>query len=105
MAEKKMGPGQALVTLAILGGVGYWWYFGGGFEHQVASTTKDLQQSVASDMIQQYEIVKRQGSSTDRCMQSNMVSGSFLGAKDEANYAKWKAIAKSDCKAAGVPLE
>lgn len=103
MAEK-MGAGQAIVTLAIVGG-GIWYFWGGGVEKHTASAVAELQQSVASEFLQQYEIVKRQGSATDLCMHANMVAGSYLGAKDEANYAKWRGIAKSDCKVAGVPLD
>lgn len=100
MAEK-IGTGQAILTLAIFG-AGVWYFWGGGFEKQTATTVVDIQRSIASDIAQQYEIVKRQGSMTDRCMHANMVAGSYLGAKDEANYAKWTQIAKIDCNVVGI---
>lgn len=103
MAEK-MGTGQAILTLAIIG-AGIWYFWGGGIEKQTATAVADVQQSIAADITQQYEIVKRQGSATDICMHANIVASSYLGAKDEVNYGKWKQIARSDCKVAGIKLD
>lgn len=106
MAEK-MGVGQAIVTLAIVAG-GYWYFFGSDSAKQSSADAQKkaistVQKKMVEEYVQQYEIIKRQGSATDRCMHANLVKGGFLGAKDEANYAKWRVIAESECKAAGAP--
>lgn len=73
----------------------------------IADAQKDAIKNAHKVMIdssmRQYEIVKRQGSATDVCMHASMIQGAYLGAEDEVNYAKWRVIAESDCKAAGVP--
>jgi hypothetical protein len=63
----------------------------------------DITAKVARDSVQQYEIAKRSGNAIDVCVQAGLVSAAFLQAKDEANYASWKAIEKADCKRAGMP--
>lgn len=69
-----------------------------------ADAQKDAINSAHKAMIdsslRQYEIVKRQGSAMDACMQASMIQGAYLGAEDEANYSKWRVIAERDCKAA-----
>lgn len=57
---------------------------------------------VSEDMVAQYEIAKKQGDKMQICVQAGMVSAAYLQAKDEAKYNEWKAIEKTDCKAAGI---
>ena len=57
---------------------------------------------VSEDMIAQYEIAKKQGDAVQTCVQAGMVSAAYLQAQDETKYNEWKAIEKSDCKAAGI---
>lgn len=57
---------------------------------------------VSSDMVAQYDIAKKQGDAMQTCVQAGMVSAAYLQAKDEAKYNEWKAIEKTDCKAAGI---
>ena len=57
---------------------------------------------VSSDMVAQYDIAKKQGDPIQTCVQAGMVSAAYLQAKDEAKYNEWKAIEKTDCKAAGI---
>lgn len=57
---------------------------------------------VADDMVAQYEIAKKQGDAMQTCVQAGMVSAAYLQAQDEAKYNEWKAIEKTDCKAAGI---
>ena len=57
---------------------------------------------VADDMVAQYDIAKKQGDAMQTCVQAGMVSAAYLQAKDEAKYNEWKAIEKTDCKAAGI---
>ena len=104
MAEKKMGAGEAIVTL-LIGGAAVWYLWGGGFEKQTTKSIDDAQKKVAQDLEEQYDIVSRNGSATDKCMHANIIAGSYLGRKDELNYAKWKKIATADCKAVGVNLD
>lgn len=69
----------------------------------VASEMHDIENQVANDSVQQYEIAKRSGDPMQACVHAGMVSAAFLQAKDEPNYRKWQAIEKTDCAAAGMP--
>ena len=62
-----------------------------------------IHDKVTDDVVDQYEITKKQGSAVDVCVYAGVVSASYLQAKDEAKYAEWKAIEKEDCAAAGMP--
>lgn len=77
------------------------------FNKSIADSQKEAVKNAHKVMIEsslrQYEIVKRQGSATDVCIHANAIQGAYLGAEDEANYAKWRVIAQNDCKVAGVP--
>ena len=62
----------------------------------------DIEQQVAKDMTEQYNIAKRSGDKMQTCVQAGMVAAAYLQAKDESNYNKWQRTKKRDCKAAGV---
>ena len=62
----------------------------------------NIHNKVADDMVAQYDIAKKQGDAMQTCVQAGMVSAAYLQAKDEAKYNEWKAIEKTDCKAAGI---
>lgn len=62
----------------------------------------NIHNKVTDDMVAQYEIAKKQGDVMQICVQAGMVSAAYLQAKDEAKYNEWKAIEKTDCKAAGI---
>ena len=62
----------------------------------------NIHKKVTDDMVAQYEIAKKQGDVMQICVQAGMVSAAYLQAKDEAKYNEWKAIEKTDCKAAGI---
>lgn len=64
---------------------------------------KDIEQSVALDAEQQYQIAKNQGDKIQICVQAGLVSAAYLQANDQINYNKWKEIEKKDCKKAGMP--
>ncbi len=69
------------------------------------STDPELQKkydAISKDMVEQYEVAKREGDKALICRHAGMVSAAYLQAKDEATFAKWKAIEKRDCKDAGV---
>lgn len=63
----------------------------------------DINQKVASDAVRQFEIAKRNGTPTDVCVQAMGVSAAYLQAKDESNYASWKATETQACRAIGMP--
>lgn len=63
---------------------------------------RDIENKVARDSVEQYEIAKRQGDPMMVCVQAGMVSAAWLQAKNEAEYKKWKDIEKDDCKKAGL---
>lgn len=103
MSEKtKMSAIQAVFSL-ILVAAGGWYFFGGGLEQQASKDMHEIENTVAADAVAQYEIAKRNGSAVDACVQAGMVSAAYLQAKNEAQYAAWKATEKADCKLAGVP--
>ena len=56
------------------------------------------------DAVDQYDIVKRHGSSQiEICVDAGLVSAAFLQAKDEDKYKVWKAKEQQECAAAGLP--
>ena len=73
-----------------------------GCDQAVEAQMDSTYDKVSSDMVAQYDIAKKQGDPIQTCVQAGMVSAAYLQAKDEAKYNKWKAIEKTDCKAAGI---
>lgn len=63
----------------------------------------EIQDKVANDAVDQYNISKRQGDKMQACIQAGLVSAAYLQSKNEPKYNEWKAVEKADCKAAGVP--
>ena len=64
---------------------------------------QNIHNQVIIDSLNQYQIVKRNGTPIDACVQAGLVSASYLQAQKESEYREWKSIESSDCKAAGVP--
>lgn len=62
-----------------------------------------IEEQVAQDTVDQYNIAKRQGDPIQICVQAGLVAAAYLQAEDEPNYNRWKAIEEEDCEAAGVP--
>ncbi len=56
-----------------------------------------LHNQVANDMIEQYEIAKRQGDHTQICVQAGLVTAAYLQAKNEQKFRAWKRIEKAEC--------
>ena len=73
-----------------------------GCDQAVEAQMDSTYDKVSSDMVAQYDIAKKQGDPIQTCVQAGMVSAAYLQAKDEAKYDEWKAIEKTDCKAAGI---
>jgi hypothetical protein len=71
-------------------------------ERQAAIELQRIEDQVAVDSVNQYNIAKRQGDPIQICVQAGMAAAAYLQAKDEANYRRWKAIEKADCEAAGL---
>ena len=88
---------SSIVGIAILG-LGAWYFFGGGIEAQAAKDGVNINAQVASDVVDQYAIVKRNGSAADACAQAGLAAAIFLQNKDENNYAQWKKTEAVDCK-------
>lgn len=77
-------------------------FFGGGLEEQTKNELHKIEIQVANDAIIQYGIAKRNGSAMDAYIQAGLVSASFLQAKDEKNYKKWKEIESQEAKNVGL---
>ena len=93
---------QSVIGLIVFA-VAAWYFFGGGLEMQASKDMKTLENQVASDAAAQYEIASRHADKMELCAQAGVVAASYLQAKDETNYAKWKAKEGLDCSAAGIP--
>jgi hypothetical protein len=102
LSEQKVSIPQAAIGIVVAAGLA-WFFFFGGFEQKVAGDMQTIHNQVAADAVRQYEIAKRNGSPIDTCVQAGLVVASYLQAKDEANYARWKQTETAECAAAGVP--
>lgn len=91
MTEQKSSGLQLIVGVIIAVGIA-WFFFAGGIEKRVAN-----------DAVKQYEMAQRSGTPSDICVQAMLVSASYLQAKDESNYQRWKQTEGADCERAGVP--
>ncbi len=67
-----------------------------------SSSVKAVNDSVANDAINEYQIAKRQGDRMQVCVQAGMVAAALLLAKNEADYRTWKNIEHVDCAEAGI---
>lgn len=73
------------------------------FWQQVRKDTDTLYNQVASDAVKRYEIVSRSGNPIDICLHAGIAAASFVQAKDEVNYTRWREVERRDCAKAGVP--
>jgi hypothetical protein len=89
-----------LITIVVMG-----YIFGGGIDKKVANDMQNIENQVAVDAEKQYEIAKSGGDKMQTYVQAGLVAASYLQAKDEVNYKKWKAIEKEDGINAGIPQE
>ena len=78
------------MALAIAAAVWYFWNSNG------------LEEKVAHDNIERYEIAKKGQDKVEICMYAGLVAGAFNQAKDEKSYLHWKEIERSDCATAGL---
>ncbi len=89
--ELNIHPAQAFAGLLIVGG-GAWFLFFGGLENKVAS-----------DMVERYELAQKSGDPIAICVHAGLVAAGYNQAKDEKNYLKWKEIERADCATAKIP--
>lgn len=99
--EETSSVAKGVVSLLVLG-VGGWFLFGGGLEQQASRDLDRIEDQVAVDFVNQYNLAKKSGDAIQICVQAGMVSAGYLQAEDQANYLKWKEIEKADCKNAGM---
>ena len=92
---------KATVSLVIGAGILFYFY-GGGLEMDTKREMKNINDQVASDAVEQYEISKSGGDKIEVCVHAGMVSAAYLQAKDESSYTKWKDIERQDCRLAGI---
>ena len=90
---KRHRAAEAVGTIIVLGLL-IWWLSGGG--------ENTINNHIADNLSQQYDIAKRQGNQIDMCVQAGAAALSFLNAKDEKSYAYWKSVEDTDCKTAGL---
>lgn len=74
-----------------------------GCDAMVKSEMASIEKQVASDSVKSYNLSVKGGDKMEICSQASMVVASYLQAKDEKNYLKWKKIEKRDCANAGLP--
>lgn len=72
-------------------------------EQQAKEELQKIENQVALDAENQYNIAKRSSTPADVYAAAMMVSAAYLQANDEPNYKKWKEIEKQEAKAAGMP--
>ena len=93
------------IVVLIVFAITIWYFFGGGLEKQADRNMQTIENKVALDAEKQYQIAKNNGSAMDAYVQAGMVAASYLQAKDETNYKKWKGIEADEAKSAGIPTE
>lgn len=99
---KHLSGGQ-IIGYLVFAGVLLWFFAGDGLEKQTAREIQKIENQVAVDAVNQYQIAKRQGNNIQVCVQAGLVSAAYLQAKDELNYQQWKKTESEDCRRAGVP--
>jgi len=98
---KDLSGGQIIAGLAFCG-VLLWFFAGGGLEGAGNKQMQKIENKVAADAVNQYNIAKRGSDAIQICVQAGFAAAAYLQAEDETNYHKWKSIEKSECRAAGI---
>jgi hypothetical protein len=88
---KKPSPVQALISLAVFGGLA-WYFFAGG-----------IQDHVADNMIADYRTAEQTGDAMQMCVHASMVVAAYIQANDAERAKTWQATERADCEKAGVP--
>ena len=87
------------VVLVVLVGIG----IAAGVAASQEGVKHELAHGVADDLVEQYQIAKRNGTKMDVCVRAGAVAEAFLQAHDEGEYATWKKTQRADCARAGLP--
>lgn len=58
---------------------------------------------ITEDAVRQYQVAKSAGDKVDIATRATIVADAYKQAKDDANYQKWKEIARQARKDAGMP--
>jgi hypothetical protein len=99
--QKGQEVGSVVGIIIII--LAFWYFWGGGLQQQTSNNLDNINQKVASDAVDQYNIAKSSGSSVDACVHAGLVVAAYLQAKDETSYQQWKSTQSIDCGNAGVP--
>lgn len=70
--------------------------FATGFEETEQYQVKETQNPIIQDAIEQYNSIKRNGSSYKVSKHAGFVADAFLNAGDKKNYSKWKKIKEKE---------
>ena len=73
------------MAMMIIGGIGVWYFWGGGLESHGAKDQED-----------QYAIAVRNGNHLDAAAHAQLAAAFYLQAKDDANYQKWTKIQQEE---------
>jgi len=79
-----------------------WFGFDAWINYEAGNTMDEIQQEVADDFERQYRDVQKYGTAMDKCVRAGMVAEGHLQAGNQSSYARWKAIERTDCRAAGL---
>lgn len=99
------GPMKLVLVLVLVSLAGSWTgckEVQKGMEQEVVESLDDTAEVLAADTIKEYEIAKRSGSAMDACLRAGLVAEFYLSAKNEADFKKWTAVKKKDCRRAGL---
>ena len=69
-----------------------------GLEMHFENKRLDIYKHIASDAVEQYNIIKQTGGHAKICLHARIVAASYLKANDEAKYQQWKEIGEIECK-------
>ncbi|OQW95050.1 MAG: hypothetical protein BWK79_03690 [Beggiatoa sp. IS2] len=68
---------------------------------QATEQLKKINNQVAIDAVNQYNIAKQHGDLIQICVQAGLVTAAYLQAQDTINYGRWKDIEMVDCTNSG----
>lgn len=86
--QNQARPANVLASLVIYGALfaGLWYAFTWWTNHKVST-----------DAVDKYEIAQRNGDRSTACFQAGVAAASYLSAKDEESYKKWRVLQSQAC--------
>ena len=97
-----MKKGLKIIGVIIIIVVAISFIFDGVSEESIKKDIDRIENQVAMEAVEKYEIAKRNGNDMDAYVQASMAAAAFLEANDEENYKKWKEIEKQEAKKVGL---